>query len=62
MQFQVNIRFVRIGVEVLNSLGIKTTRAPDNSVDLVTFTQQKFGQIATVLPREIGRASCRERV
>ena len=41
---------MRIGINVIDTIGIERRSAPDDAVYLITFGQQKFGKIRSILP------------
>ena len=54
MQDKTRILFMRILIQVIDTVGIKQGRAPLDTMHLITLVQQKLGQIGTILPRNAG--------
>ena len=46
--------YVGILVKMINAIGVEGAGAADDSVDLITFAEQEFGQIGAVLSCDAG--------
>jgi hypothetical protein len=49
MESNLGALLMAVLVDGIDSFGVKTGRAPDDPVDLVTLGEKKFSQIGTVL-------------
>ena len=58
MQLELNVRVVRIPIDVVNTMGVERRRATNDSMDRIALGQQEFGQVATVLSSDAGN-QCR---
>jgi hypothetical protein len=54
VETQGRFRLVRIGIEVIETIGIESRSAADDSVNLVSFAEQELGEIGAVLPCDAG--------
>src|SRR5579862_7176148 len=49
MQMECRPFFMRIGIDVIDAIGIESRRATDDAVYLVTFREQELGEIRSIL-------------
>ena len=48
---------MRVHIQVINPIRVKGAGPPDKAVDLIPFSQQKFGQVRAVLAGDAGDES-----
>jgi aromatic ring-cleaving dioxygenase len=46
--------YVLILIDMINTIGIKSTGPTDKAMDLVAFFQEEFGKVAPILTRNAG--------
>jgi hypothetical protein len=54
VQTQGRFRLVRIGIDVIETIGIESRGAADDPVNFVSLAEQELGEIGAVLPCDAG--------
>jgi len=54
MHEEIDVRFVRIMVQMIDAIGVDERRAPLHPVHYIIFRQEKFGEQSAVLTRDAG--------